>query len=169
MPICHAGHFDNPTNLVLGYSGYLRLGSEKLWWDPTTPAKLPALLIGTRVFYEDRQQLLLYRELESQLQAAARCRPATMTETTPPAASSRLRFSSGSGFFLSLNGLAGTSAHVVAGAKTIRVTRAPRNNYGGATVGMHVFAHGYRVTDILGNEPKFKDVSISALSGIGGK
>jgi S1-C subfamily serine protease len=104
--------------------------------------------------------------------------------------------STGTGFFVSPNGLLVTSAHVIDGAEAVSVryglselpaqivasnlttdlavlkvdTQSP--NFltiappRSARVGQAVFTYGYPVSSLLGTEPKFTDGTISALSGL---
>jgi S1-C subfamily serine protease len=118
--------------------------------------------------------------------------------TTASAASGETPTSSGTCFFVSSDGIAVTNAHVISGARDIRllydgaehrasiasinlsndlvVLRSevkpreylPLADDSYAMVGDEVFTMGFPATTILGNEPKFTDGSISSLSGLMG-
>jgi S1-C subfamily serine protease len=195
----HAGYLKNPAEWVMAYYNYLDRTIEYVRWDSKELANVRAVVLANRSFFEDRRQLALYQELQSQLDSAVNVNMPS-SGGTPPASKAPIVKSAGTGFFVSPDGLIVTSAHVVADAKTIRIHTssgvAADARFVAASeatdiailqadvkpgrflslaaprsvaVGTPVFTYGWPVADILGVEPKFTDGSISALSGIAGE
>lgn len=166
-------------------------------WQPEMIPEARTAVFANQQYLIGVGQAALYRELEQQL---GRLEQVTANLPADREAEDR-RVATGTGFFVSADGLVVTSHHVVAGADSVfvlvngdRLRLAARVVAASAATdlavlkvdyetaefltlassrsmqaGDPVFTFGFPVIGLLGDEPKFTDGAISALSGPAGE